>query len=92
METIGTSQFMNRILYPFQANAIFQYSLKISENWGISIAEIDPEIAYPRYKFNITNFGIKRSVISSRLTELEILFYYALQVKINSLKWEYTKH
>ena len=28
-----------------QANFIFQYSLKISENWSISIAEIDPKIA-----------------------------------------------
>ena len=40
-------------------------------------------------KFNINNFGMKRSGIISRLTELEIYaLYYAVQAKIKLLEWE----
>ena len=87
MKTTGNNNSWRRGYFnPFPANSLFQYSLKISENWGITIVEIDPKIAKPRYKFNI-NFGITRNGISSRLTELKILFYYTLQAKIKSLKW-----
>ena len=85
MKTIGISPLMNRTLHAFHANDLFQYFLKISGNRSI-IAGINPKIVQPRRKFNINNFGLKRSVISSRLTELKIFFCYALQTEIKSLK------
>ena len=43
MKTIGTSLPMN--FNPFQVNALFQYSLKISGNWDIRVVEIDLKTA-----------------------------------------------
>lgn len=48
------------------------------KNMGNGKIEIDPKIAYTRYKGSINNFGIKRSRLSSRLTELKIFFHYTL--------------
>ena len=53
---------------------------------GISIVKIDPKITQPKTKCNINIFDIRRSGVLSRLTELKILLWKALQTKFQSLK------
>ena len=41
----------------------------------VSVVDINQKTTYSRHKYNINNFGIKISGISSRLVELKIFFY-----------------
>ena len=54
---------------------------------GIGIVKKDLKIAQPKYIFNINDFGIKITGISSKLTELKILFY----THFSQQKSSYTK-